>query len=220
MSCSVRTLSFCFTFLFRNIRCLAALSTESSSELSSKTVTGRFRSGDLLLLLALRDDRFRWTMVSSLSDKEKPRLVVCSSEDSDTSCCCELKVKLLALRRRALGFEDSLSFFSFLGGSISPHFWSRDSAMVCELPSFLRRRGVRFAIEPGAEASTSACPLKLRVGGGCDGAFSLSTAFEEVSLLVGDMALEGTRLGAKFNNGKLLSSLLNSYKGVLDIMMG
>ncbi|KAK6854877.1 hypothetical protein PG995_009065 [Apiospora arundinis] len=89
------------TFFFRNLRCLAALSMESSSsELSSKTVTGRFRLGDLLLLPALRGDRFRRTMVSSLSDKEKSRLVICSSEDSDTSWCCELKVKLLALRRR------------------------------------------------------------------------------------------------------------------------
>ncbi|KAK6850500.1 hypothetical protein PG987_000134 [Apiospora arundinis] len=189
----------------------------SSSELSSKTVTGRFPWGDLLLLPALRGDPFRRTMVSSLSDKEKSRLVLCSSEDSDTSWCCELKVNLLALRRRPLGFEASLSFSSFLSGSVSRHFWSRDSAMLCELPSFLRRRGVGFAIEHGAEASTFTC----LVGGDCDGVFHLLTAFGEITLLVGDMVLEGTRLGAKkFNDGKFLSSLLNLYNAVLDVMMG
>ncbi|KAK8011786.1 cytochrome P450 [Apiospora arundinis] len=145
------------------------------------------------------------------------RLVLCSSEDSDTSWCCELKVNLLALRRRPLGFEASLSFSSFLSGSVSRHFWSRDSAMLCELPSFLRRRGVGFAIEHGAEASTFTC----LVGGDCDGVFHLLTAFGEITLLVGDMVLEGTRLGAKkFNDGKFLSSLLNLYNAVLDVMMG
>ena len=82
------------------------------------------------------------------------------------------------VRRACFRFDGHLKqWIKAVVAVLSPLLQHRKSAMLCELPSFLRRRGVGFAIEHGAEASTSACLLKLSVGGDCDGAFHLLTAF-------------------------------------------